>query len=39
MEDSLYRAKKITDGEYVIGSLLHIPNSPFLNKGGRMINN
>lgn len=29
MKQFLYRAQRITDGKFVIGSLLHIPNSPF----------
>lgn len=29
MEQFLYRAQRMTDGEFVIGSLLHVPNSPF----------
>jgi uncharacterized HAD superfamily protein len=29
MQKFLYRAQRMTDGKFVIGSLLHIPNSPF----------
>lgn len=29
MKQFLYRAQRMTDGRFVIGSLLHIPNSPF----------
>ena len=29
MKQFLYKAQRITNGEFVIGSLLHIPNSPF----------
>lgn len=29
MEKFLYEAKRITDGKYVTGALLHVPDSPF----------
>lgn len=29
MKQYLYRAKRITDGKFVIGALLHIPDSAF----------
>ncbi|WP_382549385.1 hypothetical protein [Streptomyces sp. NPDC057131] len=29
MKQLLYQAQRISDGKFVIGSLLHIPNSPF----------
>lgn len=29
MTSFLYKAKRLTDGKEVVGSLLHAPNSPF----------
>jgi hypothetical protein len=30
MKQFLYKAQRMSDGEFIIGALLHAPNSPFV---------